>query len=463
MTRGALLLLAVMIGLGAAVAQEETAAEAPAVDMTDPAAIVQAYVDACERRDVEAALPLTNLDEGMQATFRTMAAGMTGRPDMQTMLLEMSFAPIGLRLATTVGKGSVEGDTARVTATPTPPREQTFLLQRQEDGTWRIDLEQSILASTQRKTSLLFMDAQRMSARSQAAAGQSNPWEARQRLRRITNDLTEYAREKGQFPDAETWMDDLEAHHLDPAVCDVSEAFGEKYGVAMNAEIAGQPYLQGWGLRRGMLALFVSTDTSRNASGDPDDELEALAEDRPGLQVCFASGEPVLIPRDMLVAEALLSLEHADVSQQRVRALVEALLTYARDNEGQLPPAESWCDDALGYAPPEQVTEEVLQCPAADLDYAWAMNAELAGKNIRTLKSHDDYVLLLPAEAGVRNEVRTVPERLAEGRYLTAWADDARLAVTIGMLDGNTRTWREGDPCPRPSRPGDDDEAIRAP
>jgi hypothetical protein len=38
-----------------------------------------------------------------------------------------------------------------------------------------------------------------------------------------------------------------------------------------------------------------------------------------------------------------------------------------------------------------------------------------------------------------------------QGLYLIPWADGARLAVAVGMLDGRTRTVLEGDAYPSPS------------
>ncbi len=454
------------VAAGAAAAQEPATA-----DMTDPVFVVRAYADACEQGDVAAALALTDLDDDVRLRMAEVVAevgqwtqgavgevgewtrGVGGPPDWQAILSEVAFLPLGLPMAYTLQKGPVEGDTARVIATPTRPREQPFVLVRQEDGTWRIDLEESILAATQGRPSFAFARVEQ--ERAPAAPDGRIDWRARERLRELTLHLLAYAREAGHFPAAETWMDDLEAYCLDPTVLDVSDALGPNYGIAMNAKIAGSPCPTDWQERRRIVALYASRDTSRNASGDPDAELAAMDVDALGLGACLASEEVVTFPPGVSVDEALLSLEYGDVSGRRVRTLVMALRQYARDHEGRLPPAESWCDDALLYVPPEQAGEPLLQCPAAPaLECAWAMNKNLAGADIRTLRRHGDCVLLLPAEAGVRNEVRAVPEVVAEGRYLIAWGDGPGLAVTVGMLDGGVRVVLEGDPYPRPRMAG---------
>jgi hypothetical protein len=225
----------------------------------------------------------------------------------------------------------------------------------------------------------------------------------------------------------------------------------EEYGLAMNAGISGLPYDENWPLRQKIVGLFTSSDTSRNASGDPDLELAAIDEGIEGVGIWLASEEVVTVPHGMSVDEAVLSIDHHEVSRRSVEATLQALLSYARDNEGKLPPADSWYDLVLPYLATGQDADELLWCPATpELDYAWAINRDLAGKQIRQVRHHDRQVLLLPAEAGVRNEVRAVPEFVAEGRYLAPWNEGPRLAVRVGLLNGETRLVPEGSPYPKP-------------
>ncbi|MGD8238426.1 MAG: sigma-70 family RNA polymerase sigma factor [Armatimonadota bacterium] len=440
-------------------AAESKAATGRAMDLTDPAAVVRAYTDACARGDLNAALALTDLNEDMHEILGVVVARMSEWPTeshgLRTVATEMALLPHGLPLSYAVAKGPVEGDTVRVAATPTAIQELAFVLRQQDDGAWRIDLEQSLLTATQQETSFVLSQAREARHRAQAARVQKIDWRVREMLYRVTRYLMDYARETGRFPPAESWMDDLEAHYLDRALLYVADVLGENYGLALNANIAGHPYPRDREEdRRWMVALYVSADTSRNAAGDPDAELAALGEDRPGLGACLASEDVVTIPRGMSVQEALVSLESGRLSRECLGVVVRALLQYARDNEGRLPPAESWWDDALLYVPPDQAAQVPFWSTAApDLEYPWAMNEELAGKDIRAIGRHDGYVLLLPAEAGVPNEVRAVPEEVERGLFIISWADGARLAVPVGMLDGRTRTVLEGDAYPRPSVP----------
>jgi RNA polymerase sigma factor (sigma-70 family) len=428
----------------------QPARQAPAVggspaDMTDPAAVVRAYTDACRRGDVEGALALTNVGEEM---VRPLAdeigeAAALVRDYGMAVLKEYLLLPTAPESARVVGESTFEGDTARVTATVQPP-ELTFVLARQEDGTWRIDLEASIVATTQEPASFVFTDAR-------SSLGPLRiDWAVRQALYEAGKHVIRYARETGRYPRAESWMDDVEAHCMVRGAFDLSDALGGKYGLAMNASISGVPYDDNWPARRKVVGLFISSDASRNASGDPNVVLSAADEGIEGVAMWLASEEVVTVPHGMSMDEAVRSVDDGEVSRQRIEAILQGLLSYARDNKGKLPPADSWCDLVLLYAPTDQNANELFWCPATPgLDYAWAINEDLAGEDIRTIEGHDRQVLVLPAKDGVRNEARAVPETVKEGRYLVPWSEGPGLVVRVGTLNGETRLLREGQPYPR--------------
>lgn len=437
----------------ARVAQAPPAERGPATsaaDMTDPAAVVRAYTDACRRGDVEAALALTNVGQEIVRPLTDEIGEAAALVDDYGMavLKEYLLLPVSPETARTVGESTLEGDTARVTATVQPP-ELTFVLAKQEDGTWRIDLEASILATTQQPASVVFTDARR------SLGPLRVDWAVRQTLYEAGKHVIRYARETGRYPKAQSWMDDVEAHCMVLGAFDLSSVLGKEYGLAMNVSISGLPYDDNWPLRRRIAGLFISGDTSRNASGDPDLVLNATDEGIEGGAIWLASEEVVTVPWGMSVAEAVRSVDDGEVSRQRIEAILKALLSYARDNEGKLPPADSWCDLALLYAPTGQNADELFWCPATpQLDYAWAINEDLAGKDIRQVPNHDRQVLVLPVENGARNEVRAVPERVEEGRYLVPWGEGPRLAVRVGMLNGETRSLYQGDRYPKPPTAG---------
>ncbi len=408
-------------------ARQLPAADASPADMTDPAAVVRAYTDACRRGDVEAALALTNVGEEIAKPLADEIgeAAALVRDYGMAVLKEYLLLPVAPETARVVGESTFEGETARVTATVQPP-ELTFVLAKQEDGTWRIDLEASILATTQKPASVVFSDAR------QALGPLRIDWAVRQALYEAGKHVIRYARETGRYPKAESWMDDVEAHCMVLGAFDLSDVLGAKYGLAMNAGLSGLPYDDNWPVRRKIVGLFTSSDTSRNAAGDPDVELNAIDEGIEGRGMWLATEEVVTVPYGMSMDEAVRSVDDGEVSRQRIEAILKALLGYARDNEGKLPPADSWCDLVLLYAPTDQNVDELFWCPATPaLDYAWAINGDLAGEDIRT-----------------------VPDVVEEGRYLAPWGEGPRLAVRVGMLNGETRLLYQGDRYPKPLTAG---------
>ena len=198
-----------------------------------------------------------------------------------------------------------------------------------------------------------------------------------------------------------------------------------------------------------MVLIYESADLGPNAAGDPNEELASAEASEEPLLVALASSDVAGIPRDMTIDEAMEGHQHDDTCQRRVGQLCTAILAYARDNDGLLPPAESWCDDIGPYIIPPNAGPEVFQCPARpELEYGYAINAELAGTDIRILKDHGRYVLLLPAKYGDPNEALDVPATVENAWHISRWNQRQGKHITAGMLDGNTRQVTEGQAYP---------------
>lgn len=434
--------------------QDKPETQGAPVDLRDPVAVVQAYLQACEKLDIDGALALISAEEGVLERLRWMLTAMQGngqgdlQPDFQTMMSEISLLPLGSSADTTMRRQLAQGATAVVVATENQPAKREFVLTRAEDGGWKIDLEKSIIRTTGEERSYFF---QKMTAVGRQAHGPDD-WRMRDYLRKLAGAVMAYARDHGNLlPEADTWMDDLEAYCLDKSLLKRPDAGENEYGYALNSDVAGQLPPTDWRLGQNTVLLFESTDNSRNAVRPLRDELdEAIDTDR-SVIVALASQQVCRIPPGLTIHALAEIWQHSNTCSQRVRALCKALLAYARDNEGTLPAAESWCDDIALYIEPEAGDPQVFRCPERpDLEYAYAINRQLAGTDIRELEGHDSYVLLLPAEEGVRNEALEVPLTVNEGWHLRRWDFEARMSVTVGMLDGNTRAVHEGEPFPAP-------------
>ena len=458
MRRMSMLLWACSVVIGA-LAQDAPAADT--VDRTDPRAVVQAYVDACQRGDVEAALALTAGDDSLRASLREIS-GERGQMrariglDFEAMLTEIGLTPIGSKREAEVVDTRTDGDTVTVTTRETVPRETRFVLVKDAEGKWSIDFEATAKATTGAEKSYLVWQAEmRAQALAQAGAQGGGPrspdyWQRRNALQMLAGRLTAMAEANGKFPAAETWTDDVIAYHLDSAVVEPPEEWGGKYGFALNAGIAGQPLPDDWHQRQSMVILYETQEPGSNLWGDPDEAIARLPEDSDGLVVAFADGNVSLVPPDMTVQAMVQSWELGETCQRRVSVLCRGLLSYARDHEGMLPAADEWCDAIGLYVRPEDMGPEAFVCPGAlDLDYGYAINADLAGKDIRQLRNHSRYCLILPAAEGVRNEARKVPEKVDMGRHTQRWGEGG-LGVTVGLLSGSSTTLTEGQMYPKP-------------
>jgi hypothetical protein len=170
----------------------------------------------------------------------------------------------------------------------------------------------------------------------------------------------------------------------------------------------------------------------------------------------MATGNVRALPKGVPAGALEQAGKDYDACQQHMGQIAEALLAYAREHDGVLPPANSWCDDIGPYVKPEANTPDLWRCPATpDLKYGYAINAELAGADIRILEGHESYVLLLHAKSGAKNEALRLPEKAEDCPHMERWGGQGQgKCAVMMMLNGDPRTVAEGQPFPQPPMPG---------
>jgi len=450
------------VAVDAPAALEAPAAPAaPAkIDRTDPVAVVKAYTKACEEFDAATFIDLVTGDEALVAALRRqteqMARGvaeMRGQRGFLDVFAEYSFLPMGGKAPSVVEKqGGDEGEMV-VTATEAEPRKKTFVLKKMPDGTWKVDLEQSILRTTGAEKSIL-VSSIRQDPRAGRGDDRNEPWRRRQRLQQLASKLLNYIQQRDRMvPGAEGWMDELEDYALDPALFDDLADEKGVVGVALNAQVAGTELPNDWQVRRSTVLLYECAGAERNAYGNPNEELADRAEGSGPLMVAFADGQVRSIPLGMSIEDASREERLQQVCARNVQRICRALRDYARDHEGMLPPADQWCGVVEEYVDPEQLKPEIFQCPSRpDLEYGYAINKALAGQDVRDFPDHEKHILILPAIAGIRNEAREVPKECMEGFHhgMQGMDMDAKPFVHVGTLAGNSSNVIEGRPYFRP-------------
>jgi prepilin-type processing-associated H-X9-DG protein len=115
-----------------------------------------------------------------------------------------------------------------------------------------------------------------------------------------------------------------------------------------------------------------------------------------------------------------------DVAQRTVcltnlNGLGAAMTIYANDNNGQLSPADRWCDLLISKG---SVSPKMLLCPDSDAvegESSYAMNINAAGKKLDQLPP--DMVLLFETDAGKEAEPRTeiINTRASHPVYPKRW------------------------------------------
>ncbi len=417
------------------VAQAPAAAPAESVqtskvDRTDAVAVVEAYLEACRKGDVEGAYVLIARDDPLRAVFREVAnemrgesAGVWSTPAL--VLREFTFLPVRFDLATGAVVAKPVGDEATVTVSQSLPLDKKFILRRDAEGVWSIDLIASIKASTGAEWSLLAERASRPEPETDESGqvDEGMRWECRGRIQILAEALTGYAAEHElRLPEAAAWMDDIEPYVMDKSAWKCPAEPGLEYGYAYNLDVAGTVLPTGWRESRECVLLFEWASGERNAAASASELLHF--EPRHGEFVHFGqpNGWVDAALQGQMPYEALAANWQTEDCEAHVRRLCGAALRYARDNDGVLPGADSWCDDLAVYLLEAGGDGDFFSCPAApELECAYAINADMAGKNARDMVDHGEIVLFMESDLGTLNASARVPGLAPEGRHRANW------------------------------------------
>jgi hypothetical protein len=434
------------------------AQERAAVDRTDPQAVVAAYMAALDAADSAAAAEVMAGDrqfrEALIQVVREMNADM-GVEGMTfgLMLAETTFLPFGLPAGERTMQVQVDEQEATVSVTERSESVRKFVLIRDDEGRWCVDLRRSITATTGLERS--FLVDEMLTAFAAAGGEEAEPfpaemaeWYRPSYVSSVASQLVEWADDHdGLLPPAESWLDDIESRRLWPDQMEQVAGQTNRYGIALNMALAGKALPQDEEGRAELVLVFECADFDRNMVGDPETELLPVGAEQPAPLIALASGEVLRVPFGLTPAEAAKHTRWSHRCRGNVTTLCSALLAYARNHEGRLPAGATWCDDIDPYLRRMEADADVFRCPAApELQYGYALNEALAGTDVRMVQEPHGTILILPAEAGVRNEVRAVPATVVAGRHLGGDEQEGARAVIVGTLAGMVLSRPEGGP-----------------
>ena len=351
---------------------------------------------------------------------------------------ESACLPFGIEFAAETPVVQEEADgTARVTVRRTWDLRQQFVMEMAEDGTWSINALDSMRATTGATPSLA-------AAGSGQTAGSRSAYESESRLRALAKAFRAYAGDHDNaLPPAASWADAIEPYVLDMQIFQCPVAPDQEYGYAMSALADGAQLPRASREGRNMALLFEWRGAERNASAPPDElaEMEPLWPDGTIILV-DANANPWRLPRGMTLGQYLVEEKHQQKCNANLRALAQAARRYARDNDGMLPSKDSWQDDLALYLLQETGVVDVFRClKAVDLDYAYAINAAVAGMDATELTGHDEIILFFESDLNVANASGD-PDRDAATslRHVDEWDPQPRNQVSY--LNGLSGTHR---------------------
>jgi hypothetical protein len=449
--------------------------EQPELDRTDPVAVAQAYVDACRDGDTEALLSLLAGDEGFREQARWLMRVYMESPEEEEMSFadlfrETQFLPTRMPIDRELAGSTLQDDFAEVTFSADYKFDQKLILKKQPDGMWAVDIIESVKATTGGSETFL-AEALRYGG----PEGMEGPrdHESEQALRRLWNAMQEYVPDHdGTLPPAERWVDEIELYVLDRSLFKNPQQPELEYGFAMSIEASGRrmPEFEPWDdleEPEDFVILFEWPTGERNACSSLE-ELGTLnsQQQKDGLAYITAFGRTDTLPAGITWAqkEQQEQEEAAKMEDERsttsatyrcaahLRALGQAARKYARDHGGLLPGPETWQDDIAlylldagdeawaGMLEPELGEDDIFRCPAApDIEYAYAINAEVAGKNALDLTGHHKIVLFFESDLNVPNAAG-LPERdkVEGGRHELEW-------LVEGGKRGNQVVYLNGD------------------
>ncbi len=271
---------------------------------------------------------------------------------------------------------------------------------------------------------------------------QLDTWKSFERLQKLSQAAREYATDHGNtWPHADRWTDELQPYVLDPALFRCPAAPTLQCGYAMNDELSGQPVGEDWEAQDHTLFLFEWPTGERNAHATPGTlaKTKSLRPDGVIVAVKVSSGTVEIAP-GVRFDEMVEAERGTSACTDHLSKLAQAARKYLRANGGKLPGATTWQADLAPYLVGEGNVDDLLTCPAApDLKHAYAINRDVAGKNIAELMNPAGVVVFFESDLNVPNAAGSPDKDVpAQPRHRTYGGDHAAAINEVVTLSGET-------------------------
>jgi len=422
------------------------------VDRHDAKAVGEEFLRRIAAGQRDAAYELVAEDKAM----RTMTTMAIGSADAQLEAWLTAAALLGATKSQPpfeAGDAQVGDDAVVVPLSVTYTRTASLVLKKDDQGNYAVDLRATVLQSIQDEEARNVFEQQikqferpEMAAMTQEQPENYKVYQAQGNLYQLAQALNDFADERGAYPEAAIWMDELlpyldndEKHFADTVHQD------EQYSFAFNVELSGKPRETDWqkGQKIPLLAsvsgnlpnaVFVPADLGKEKPRYGNINVVMMANSN---QLYLAEGET---PEDAAALEA-----KSQDAQRQLRALHKAAEAYADQHNGLLPDADQWTDQIQPLIDVKGLPNgSALASPFVDdTRCAYAINAEIAGKNTKTLVNHRKLMLFTEVEPGANNRA-VKPGDPGPSWHRQRWQPSATKVRYAVYLNGDTRASNEG-------------------
>ena len=415
-----------------------------AVDLKDPAAVAASYARACQTGDADLALAVLGGTpqelEAMKAMFHEFAngpGGMTGRDAFRQFLMVPLLALGEYKPA----EATAKGDTVTVPVTLSVKMDQKIVLKRQPDGTWRVDLNASTIATTGHPCFFLHPEAM---AQEDNGAGPGGPEAAtcQSNLRQIGLAVLMFAQDHDEkLPSADKWTDEIMPYLKNENLLKCPAAKDLACAYALNQKVAGKRLAEIANPATTVL-IFESTKGARNYS-DAMTTLDPQGRHNGGNEFVYTDGHArwVKIGQNPEAADVAVAgppqppgRAGETACQANLLALAQAALKFAKEHNDTLPSANKWEDELKPYVP----DPATLRCTnEAGLPGRYALNAKVAGKLLADIPNPETTVLFFESTSDKPSATDPLDTLDPLGRH--------NGGNFFAYVDGNVKFRRVGD------------------
>ncbi len=422
------------------------------VDRTDPAAVTKAFLERVSAGDHQALFELMTEDKGLRSMLGMLIGSAASQLDVWGTTATLVGA-VGVLPAFEAGEPQPGDGEIVVPLTQQFTRRANLVLRKDEQGRYAVDLRATIsrsIADEQNRTvfeqQLKQFENSQMAAAATAQPENYKVYQAQGNMYQVAQALNDFAAERGTYPEAAIWMDEL-LPYLDNDEKSFADTVhpDEQYSFAFNVELGGKAAETDWQAKDKLPLIASVAGNLPNAVFVPAD----LAKEKPRYGsiniVMMASHSQVYLGEGETPVGLAAEQVKSEDAMRQLRALHKAAKAYADQHNGRLPDAAQWTDQIQPLIDTKGLPNgTALASPfTEDTRCTYAINPDIAGKDIKTLLGHRKLMLFIEVEPGPPNRAAKASDP-GPAWHRQRWQPSAAKSRCAVYLNGEARMVNEG-------------------